>query len=417
MAKQKLSKQSVDAAKPQASRYTIWDTEIRGFGIRVSPSGAKSYWLKYVSPVDGGQVWHRIAAHPDFTPGQARKKAEKLRGDIADGVCPAAARKADKQAKTVSQLCDQYLAEGCATKKPSTIATDKGRIERHIKPLLGQKHVKDVTSNDVRRFMKAVADGKTAIDEKTGPRGRARVVGGKGTATRTVGLLGGVFSFAVAEGIRQDNPVRGVKRFPDQKGKRYLTPDELRRLGAVLSQAEADGESPQAITALRLLILTGCRKSEILALRWDEVDFDSSCLRLSDSKTGEKSVPIGAAALEVLAMAQRVSGNPYVIFGSLEGRHLVGLPKMWNRIRAKAGLGDVRLHDLRHSFASVGAGAGMGLQIVGALLGHRDPKTTAQYAHIADSPAKVAADSISETIASTMRGESAEVVDLTKRGA
>jgi integrase len=325
-------------------------------------------------------------------------------------------RRAEKQAKTVSNLCDQYLAEGVATKKSSTIATDKGRIERHIKPLLGQKRVKDVTSNDVRRFMKAIADGKTAVDEKTGFRGRARVVGGKGTATRTVGLLGGIFSFAVAEGIRPDNPARGVQRFPDQKGKRYLSSDELKRLGEALSQAEAAGENPQAIIGLRLLILTGCRKSEILSLRWSEVDIEASCLRLNDSKTGEKAVPIGAAALEVLANTDRLEGNPYVIFGSKKGHHFVGLPKFWNRIRDKAGLGDVRLHDLRHSFASVGAGAGMGLQIVGALLGHRDPKTTARYAHIADSPAKVAADRISESIASAMNGGGADIIEFGGQG-
>ena len=413
----KLTKQVVDAAKSKGSRYTLWDSDIRGFGLRVSPSGAKSYYLKYVSPVDGDQVWHRIAGYPDFTPGQARRKAEKLRGDIADGICPAAARRAEKKAETVSQLCDQYLEHGTATKKPSTIATDKGRIERHIKPLLGRKRVKDVTANDVRRFMKAVAEGKTAVDEKTGPHGRARVVGGRGTATRTVGLLGGIFSFAVAEEIRSDNPVYGVKRFPDQKGKRYLSASELKRLGTALSDAEAEGENPQAITALRLLVLTGCRKSEILKLRWDEVDMGASCLRLSDSKTGEKTIPVGAAVLEVLSNAPRIKDNPYVLPGAKEKAHLVGLPKFWNRIRDKAGFEDVRLHDLRHSFASVGAGAGLGLQIVGMLLGHRDPKTTARYSHIADSPAKVAADRISGSIASAMKGETegAEVVELSHR--
>jgi integrase len=338
---------------------------------------------------------------------------------VADGKDPRVIRADEKAARTVAELCDQYLAEGCTTKKPSTLATDRGRIERHIKPLMGRARVKDVTPGDVRRFLRDVAAGKTAADVKTGPRGRAIVAGGKGTATRTVGLLGGIFSFAVEVGMRPDNPVRGVKRFLDRKGERFLSPEELAHLGDALAASETDGENPVAIAGIRLLVLTGCRKSEILTLRWEDVDFERACLRLPDSKTGEKIIALGAPALEVLDSLPRLQGNLYVLPGERDGRHFVGLPKVWERIRARAGLDGVRLHDLRHTYASVGAGAGLGLPIVGALLGHRDPKTTARYAHIADDPAKAAADRIAGEIATAMRGDAAdgaEVVTMPRRG-
>jgi len=459
--KAKITKRTVDAAKPGKRDTFIWDTETKGFGLKVTPAGKKVYLFQYRLPGQKYALRITIGEHGDpWTAEKARVEAEKYRGDVKHGINPAAVKRTEKAEKSVAELCDLYLAEGCETKKPSTLATDQGRIERHIKPLLGNKRVKDITQNDIKRFMKDVAAGKTKANEKTGRHGRAIVTGGKGTATRTVGLLGGIFSFAVGEGIRPDNPVRGVKRYADKKGERYLSPDEMATLGETLTEAENDGENSTAIAAIRLLILTGCRKSEILTLQWAHVDFDLAYLRLPDSKTGEKIVPLGAPALELLASLPRVERNPYVLPGEKEKQHLVGLPRVWKRIRNKAtlkiwadnerlgplvlqltpkdgapsvadieseakkrelsipkGLTDVRLHDLRHSFASVGAGAGMGLPIVGKLLGHRDPKTTARYAHIADDPAKAAADRIAGTIAAAMNGEGGKVVKLEKQGA
>ena len=415
--KAKITKRTVDAAKAGKRDTFIWDTEAKGFGLKVTPAGNKIYVLQYRF---GGRVnRYTIGKHGSpWTPDKARDEAGRLLGVLRDGKNPAALRSADKAEKTVSELCDLYLAEGCETKRPSTLATDKGRIERHIKPLLGRKRVKDIAQNDIRRFMKDVAAGKTTADEKT-EHGRAIVKGGKGTAARTVGLLGGIFTFAVDEGMRPDNPARGVKRYADKKGERHLSLDEMAMLGETLTATEAEGENATAIAAIRLLILTGCRKSEILTLQWEHVDFERAYLRLPDSKTGEKIVPLGAPALELLAALPRIEGNPYVLPGEKEGQHLVGLPRAWGRIKKRAKLQDVRLHDLRHSFASIGAGAGMGLQIVGKLLGHRDPKTTARYAHIGDDPAKAAADRISGTIAAAMKGKGkgGKVVKLEKRGA
>lgn len=415
--KAKITKRTVDSCEPREQRYTVWDTTLRGFGVRVNSDGSKSYVVKYL--IDGRQRWYTIGRHGALTPDEARTEAQDILGKAAKGIDPAKTKAEERAASTVAELCDRYLADGCATKKPSTLATDRGRIERHIKPLLGHRRVKDVTAGDVRRFLNDVANGKTAADVKTGPHGRAIVGGGKGAATRTVGLLGGIFSFAVEEGLRSDNPVRGVKRFPDKKGERFLSLEEMARLGDALAAAEEDGRNPLAIAGIRLLMLTGCRKSEVLTLQWEHVDMERGCLRLPDSKSGEKVVPLGAPALELLDTLPRLEGNPYVLWGEKKGAHLVGLPRVWARIRARANLDGVRLHDLRHSFASVGAGAGMGLPIVGKLLGHRDPKTTARYAHVADDPAKAAADRIASTISGAMRGnaEVTEVVQFSKRGA
>lgn len=402
----KITKRTVDAAKPGERDCFIWDTELRGFGLKVTPKGRRVFVYQY--RLHG--TTRRFTIGPfgnPWTVDMARVRAGELALDVSKGRDPSAARKAEKEAKTVADLCDLYLTDGCGTKKASTIATDKGRIERHIKPLLGRKRVKDVTTNDVRKFLSDVASGKTAADVKTVKHGRARVSGGKGTATRTVGLLGSIFAFAVDSGLRPDNPVRGVKRFPDHKNERFLSPVELARLGDSLLAAERAGKNQVAINVIRLLVLTGCRKSELLTLQWSHVNFGTGYLELPDSKTGQKRVPLGAPALESLASFPRLADNPYVFPGEKKGQHIVGVPRVWNSVRTGADLEGVRLHDLRHSFASVGAGAGMGLAVVGKLLGHRDPKTTARYAHIADDPAKAAANRISAVLASSLKATTA----------
>jgi integrase len=441
----KIIKRHVDAASPELRDTFLWDTRTKGFGLKTTPAGRKVYILQYRM---GGRVTpvkrYTIGDRGDFTPEQARREAEKLRGEIRKGIDPAVTKRkavADQRAAiTVKQLCEQYL-ESSLPKKPSTLATDKGRMARHIIPLLGSRMVRDVTLVDVRRFMVAVAAGKTKADIKTGMRGRAIVAGGKGTATRTVGLLGGIFSYAVAEGLRPDNPVRGLKRFPDKRCERFLSGEELKRLGDALLASEREwithakalarwqsgdkqqpkpsvpkgAESPVVLAGIRLLVLTGCRKSEVLTLKWDHVDFDRNCLRLPDSKTGAKVVPLGAPALALLNELPRVEGNPYVLPGAQPGKHLIGLPRAWERVRDRAGLTDVRLHDLRHSFASAAAAAGDSLIVIGKLLGHRDAKTTLRYAHLADDPLKAAAERVSARIAAGMARKprhGAEIVTL-----
>lgn len=414
--KAKITKSRVDSAKPEAKVVIIWDTDLKGFGLKVTPAGGKIYIVQY-RPGGGTTTAKRytIGKHGPLTPEQARKEARIILGDVATGSDPQATKMLKRNSITVSELCDDYLKHGIGIKKQSTINTDKGRIERHIKPLLGRKSAKDLKQSDIIRFMKAIAEGKTRKNVKTRKYGLARVTGGKGTATRTVGLLGGIMTYAVNSGIRPDNPVRGVKRYPDQKKERYLSPKELTRLGEALNTAEEEGESPIPLNVIRLLLFTGCRKMEIQSLTWREVDFEIGCLRLDDSKTGQKIVPIGKPALQLLDQVVPMKDNPYVFPGLKDDGYFVGVPKVWLRVREIAKLGDVRIHDLRHSFASVGAGAGLGLPIIGKLLGHADPKTTARYAHIADDPARAAADRISNAIAGSLEGNNSNIHSIKRR--
>ncbi|MEW6437795.1 MAG: tyrosine-type recombinase/integrase [Pseudomonadota bacterium] len=408
MPNSKLTKTVVENASSKLTDYFIWDTDLKGFGVKIAKGGRKSYVCQYRTP--GGRAGESrrlsIGAHgAPWTVDLARAEAKKILGRAANGEDPAADKQELKAQLTVGQLCEQYLAHGCATKKASTIATDKGRIERHIKPLLGRKRVPDVTRADIKRFLQDVAQGKTAIDAKTKSRGRAIVRGGKGTATRTVGLLGGIFSYAVDCGLIEANPVVGIKRFPDKKGDRYLSNNELAALGAAIRLSRSAGENSTALSILELLIFTGARRGEIEALRWSEVDFDSSSLRLGDSKTGQKTIAINAEALRLLKALipsdrqKHVSSNEFVFPAYRGNGYYRGTPHVWERVRAAAGLQDVRIHDLRHSFASVAVSMGASLPMIGALLGHADSATTQRYAHFHDDPLRAASELIGNRIA------------------
>ena len=416
MAKGRITKRAVDAAKPAERDTYLWDADLSGFGLKATPAGRKVYLVQYRLGGRKGRTRRvTIGRHGSpWTPESARNEAKRLLGEVGAGRDPAEERTQTRGDLTIAELCDRYIAEGCATKKPSTVMSDKGRIECHIKPLLGRRKVTSISRPDVTRFLQDVASGKAATDMKT-ESGCAKVKGGRGVATRTVGLLGGIFTFAVEIGLRPDNPVRGVKRFKDKKFERFLSPSELAQLGDALSAAQQDGENPFAVAAIRLLVLTGARKSEILTLKWEYVDAERGCLRLPDSKTGAKVIPLGAAALQTLSEITRVEGNPYVLPGGRKDRHFVDLYHNWERIRKRAGLEDVRLHDLRHSFASVAVAGGSSLYLVGKVLGHEQASTTERYAHLADDPLKAVADKTAGQIAAAMSGQpEAEVVELKK---
>jgi len=420
MAKGRITKRAVDAAKPGERDTYLWDADLSGFGLKATPAGRKVYLVQYRLGGRKGRTRRvTIGRHGSpWTPESARNEAKRLLGEVGAGRDPAEERTQTRGDLTIAELCDRYVAEGCATKKPSTVMSDKGRIECHIKPLLGRRRVTSISRPDVTRFLQDVASGKAATDMKT-ESGCAKVKGGRGVATRTVGLLGGIFTFAVEIGLRPDNPVRGVKRFKDKKFERFLSPSELAQLGDALSTAQQDGENPFAVAAIRLLVLTGARKSEILTLKWEYVDAERGCLRLPDSKTGAKVIPLGAAALETLSEITRVEGNPYVLPGGRKDRHFVDLYHNWERIRKRADLEDVRLHDLRHSFASVAVAGGSSLYLVGKVLGHEQANTTERYAHLADDPLKAVADKTASQIAAAMDNGNggAEVVNLPKRNA
>ena len=410
----KLTSRTIDAAKPAATRYVIWDSEKKGFGVRIEVSGVKSFLVRYRAG-EGGRMAPRrevvLGRYGNWTAEKARAEAGKILNAVDNGKDPALDRRTKRAEKTIADLCDIYLVEGVTTKKPSTIATDTGRIERHIKPLMGKRLITEINQSDIERLMRDIAKGKTKADVKTKLRGRAIVDGGKGTATRTVGLLGGIFTFAVRNGLRPDNPVRGVKRYADKKGERFLSANELATLGQTLREFEAMGANNSALAIIRLLTFTGARKSEIATLKWNEIDLERSCLRLGDSKTGAKVIAIGPPALAILAGLERTEGSNFVFPAEAGEGAFQGTEKVWSKIRTAANFKDVRIHDLRHSFASVGLASGDALPIIGKLLGHSDIKTTLRYAHLADDPLKAAASRISGNIAAAMDAKpSAEII-------
>lgn len=448
----KLTKRTVDGIKADGRRTLWFDADLKGFGLKVEPTGVMSWFVEYRPGAGGrGTVKKRVTLGKAGTlaPDEARGLAKGLLARVQAGEDPAADKTAAREAKSVAELCDLYLDEAergnvigrrGAVKKASTLATDRGRIARHIKPLLGKKAVRDVTRADVERLLRDIAAGKTAADVKTGKHGRAIVTGGKGTATRTVRLLGGIFTYAIAQGMRAENPVNGVRKYADGQGQRYLSTDELSRLGAALLDAETVGIAwnvkdtaskhlpkddaerrtviaPHAVAAIRLLILTGCRLGEILGLEWSHVDMERGFLILPDSKTGQKTVVLGAPAMEVLATIPRIGGCRYVIVGDQLDRPRSDLKRPWAAIARAASLADVRLHDLRHTYASRSTMSGVGLAMVAKLLGHRDLKTTTRYAHLDADPVRNVANAVGSALTAAMASKvkSAEVIPLRNR--
>lgn len=294
----KLTKRAIDNLKPLPLRdLYVWDEDVAGFGLRVKPSGVRSFMIQYRNET-GVSRRITVGKYGVLTADEARKLAKARLAEAAKGDDPAEKRLEGRRAMTVRQLCRAYLeaagkeqiiGKGGRPKKPSTLYTDRGRIERHILPLLGSRAVRDLKTPDITRFMRDIASGKTAVDVKTGFRGRAIVEGGTGTATRTTGLLGGILSFAVSEGIIPFNPARGVNRPADKRREIRLSADQYRALGRTLEQSSHKNQA--VVLGVRLLALTGCRRGEVERLRWDEVDLPGRCLRLEDSKEGKSVRP------------------------------------------------------------------------------------------------------------------------------
>lgn len=393
--------------------HIIWDTEIRGFGIRCQRDpNNKTYMLK--ARIKGRQRWLTIGRHGSpWTPATARKEALQILAKIESGVDVASSRDADRNAPTLAHLCARYLSDYAEQhKKASSVCTDRRNIENHVLPALGSMRVIDINPADIDAFKLLVRSGKAGERAKRGQRGGAVVTGGPGIANRCLALLSKMFNLAEVWKYRtlNTNPCRHIQRYPEQKKERYLSHEELSRLADTLNAAESDqSESPYVIAAIRLLIFTGARLGEVLSLQWRWVDFDQAQLVLPDSKTGKKTIFLSAPALQVLAELPRLAKNPYVIAGNRHGANLVNIRKPWARIRKKANLEDVRLHDLRHSFASFGVASGHSLPIIGKLLGHTNVTTTERYAHLAADPIRLANEDIGKTIAAAMSGGKAKV--------
>ena len=366
----------------------VWDSDLPGFGLRVYPSGSKAFLVAYRI----GTRKRRVIVGPygRYTVDEARRAAKKLLLAASDGKDLAEEREKARRGETVADLCKRYLEEHLPKKKASSSRHDRRMIRAYVLPKLGRLKVADVKRADMAKLHHSLHE--TPYE-----------------ANRLMALCSKLFNLAEEWGLRPDstNPTLHVQRFREQKRQRFLSGEELTRLGDALRVAAEEREPASAILALRLLILIGARLSEVLTLRWSMVDAENGLLHLPDSKTGPRVIPIGAPVLELLAAAPRLEGNPYVCPGEKAGHHFVGLPRVWQRIRRRADLADVRLHDLRHSHASAAAGLGTPLQIIGALLGHSGPQTTARYAHLADSPVRAAANHVTNHIAAALDGRPA----------
>jgi integrase len=388
----KLTKRSVEALRVQATNYIAFDAELPGFGVRIMPSGKRFFLVQYRRHGRTRRVM--LGQFGPLTAEVARRRALMLLAQARSGGSdPAAERDALRQSLTVEQLGARFLKEHVAVRcKPTTQSEYRRSVELFIDPFLGKQRIRSVTTADV-----AELHGSLSYIPYQ--------------ANRTLGVLSKMMSLAEIWGLRDrhSNPCEDIQRYPEHKRERFLSLKEVKALGRALDAAESGGsEGKYACTAFRLLLLTGCRLSEIQRLRWEHVYLDEGELRLPDSKTGAKTVHLGAAAIALLRSLPRVEKNPFVIAGKNSGWYLTDLQRPWRRIRSVAVLNEVRIHDLRHTFASGGLAVGEGLSMIGKLLGHTQVQTTARYAHLAADPVKQAADKIAERLAGALLNDGSD---------
>lgn len=412
----RLTKTVVETAVPADKKYMIWCTELKGFGVFVMPSSTRTYFVDYRTS-DHQRRRMKLGRHGPITAEQARKLAIEVLGRVTKGEDPLEERNEQRQVMTVKQLCERYitdlengliLGKRGRPKKASTIKSDIGRIRRHIIPLVGAKRVDRLSKSDVITMMKDIIAGKTRTSVKTGKlRGRAIVRGGAGTARQAVGLLGGIFTYAREDlGVVLDvNPAHGIKKPLDNKRTRRLSEDEFRALGRILDQAARNPLHERTVELIRLIAMTGCRRSEIIRLLWTEIDHEGSCLRFDDTKEGLSVRPIGLSVLERVDELRKTDvGSPYVFPGRDLGRPAGNFTAHWKAIFAGTELEGVTAHVLRHSFASLANDLGFTEITISALLGHAAGSITSRYIHSADAALVMAADSLSGYIEALMRG-------------
>jgi integrase len=406
----RISKRVVDSAHPGEAEFTIWDDAVTGFGLRVRPSGAKSYVLVYRAGAGRKAPVRKVTLGSvgKLTPDDARDLAQKALGSVAHGKDPAADRAQDREGLTVRELIETFLEHVTLKRKPTT-ATRYGHLLRNwVAPELG-------TTKADNLGREAVAKLHTRMKRKAT------------SANRTLGAVSSMYGFAQRRGLVPEgfNPAARIEKYPERRRERFLTTKELARIGDGLREAETTGIpwivdeaqpnakhipkqeknrrtifGPIATAALRLLLFSGCRLREILDLKWEYVDVERGLLLLPDSKTGRRTVVLNAPALAVLASLPRL--GPYVVPAGDPTAPRHDLKRVWSAVSRRAGLGDVRLHDLRHTFASFGAGGGLGLPIIGKLLGHSQSATTDRYAHLDNDPLRRASETIAGQIATAM---------------
>jgi integrase len=416
----KLTKRVVDAIRPDRTgkdvfRWDAGDGALKGFGIRMKPSGAASYLVQYRNK-EGRTRRLVIGKVGTLTPDEARNLAGDALRAVARGSDPSAERHAVRGAVTVSELCDLYMAETKGRIKASTWSSDRSRIETHVKPLIGQFTVRSLTTADIERMKADIIAGKTARPRKMEGRGGI-ATGGAGVAARTLGMVVTILEYARKSlKLIRENPARDVKKPPDRKQRRFLTVEEMAKIGQAIRESQVEGGNATALAAIRLLLLTGLRRMECLALRRAWVDGRAGCIRFEDTKSGPQLRPIGREAVKLIEAQPVGEGGPWVFPASHGDGHMVGLPKVLARICAQAGLEGVTVHMLRHSFAATAAEMGFSELTIAGLLGHSVPGITARYAHVPDSALIAAADRVATRIASALDGTTeAEVVTLRAR--
>jgi integrase len=371
----KIGPQTVAAMKPGD---LIWDSEIRRFGARRRASGI-TYFVK--ARIDGRQRWLTIAKHGPSTPADARIKARHVLGEIDSGRDPTRERDGRRQIPLFADFAERWLREHVAVKRKASTAREYRRIiERHLNPALGKVRLDRINRGDAHKL-------------------HGDLAGQQYVANRVLAVLSAIMTYAERLELRPpySNPARGVERFKERKRKRPLTIAELTALWAHLEEIEAT-TNPYIIAALRLLILTGMRREEVLTLRWDDVDLGAGVLRLRDAKTGPRDVMLSRRAIELLEALPEVDGNPFVFPGHKHGQRLVNITDRWQEIRAHLGFPDARIHDLRHSVASMLARTAP-LTVVRDALGHREIGTTSGYSHAANDDVRAAVDSLASQIA------------------
>jgi integrase len=418
----RLSKRTIDAIQSRGSEYTVWDDTLRCFGVRVRPSGAKSFVVVYRAGAGRGAPVRRftIAAVGKITPERARARAKIILGAVAHGNDPAGQKTTERGTPTVAELADCFMADHVRPKrKPGTAEFYRDILDRIVRPAIGTTKADKLARLQVGKLHSSLA-------------------GTPFQANRVLAVIGSMYAFGSRAGLVPEsaNPARGIGKFKEGRRERFLTGQELERLGSAIREAESVGIpwsvdeldpdakhvpkikrstkiEPAAAAAVRLLLFTGCRLREILHLRWEYVDFERGCLFLPDSKTGRKTVILNAPALAILSQLERV--GPYVVPGNNPERPRYDLKRPWEAITRRAGLHRVRLHDLRHTYASFGAGGGLGLPIIGRLLGHSQATTTARYAHLDNDPLRRASEQIAGKISAALNGVGGDVIPLSLR--
>ena len=382
MSKTKLTVRTVKDLQPSDRDVVVWDSDNKGFGCKVTPAGRKTFFF-YYRTASGQQRRPTIGEFGSIQPEAARVIARTWAAEVAQGGDPSKTRAHSRTMPTVSNLAQRYLEEHAELRKAqSSLVNDRRLLAKRILPALGSKKIDTVTRADIEGLHRQL---RTTPFE----------------ANRTVALISKMFSLAEGWSLiaPATNPAKGVKLYKESRRERYLSGEELKKLWAALEDAEVKGTaSASAIRAIRLLILTGRRVSEVLAMRWSDIDFERRVIHFPKTKTGALTAPLSDFTEEYLRRLQPLADSPFVCPGRNRERPLVNIQKPWRMIRNRAGLDDVRLHDLRHSYASLAAGLGMSLPMIGRLLGHTQAATTERYAHLAQDPVRQAANSIEEEL-------------------